>query len=162
MKSVIRYPLIIATLFFSGLFHGSAPMYSPSSASVFCSSRCLPRAGTSSAVSPAILHSATPSFTGLELRSGDCDGAVEIVIRGRTVVWRGVRGGFRATSGLPVLRLRGHYFAIATLALGQVMTAIVSNLEIAGRNIGLVLPILKNDVLFYELSLMVLVAVTSP
>jgi branched-chain amino acid transport system permease protein len=67
---------------------------------------------------------------------------------------------FAVLLGLPVLRLRGHYFAIATLALGQVMTAIVSNVEIAGRNIGLVLPILKNDVLFYELSLMVLVAVT--
>ena len=67
---------------------------------------------------------------------------------------------FALLLGLPVLRLRGHYFAIATLALGQVMTAIVSNVEIAGRNIGLVLPILKNDVLFYELSLMVLVAVT--
>jgi branched-chain amino acid transport system permease protein len=67
---------------------------------------------------------------------------------------------FALLLGLPVLRLRGHYFAIATLALGQVMTAILSNVEIAGRNIGLVLPILKNDVLFYELSLMVLVAVT--
>ena len=35
--------------------------------------------------------------------------------------------------GLPVLRLRGHYFAIATLGLTEVMTAIVSNLEIAGQ-----------------------------
>ncbi len=55
--------------------------------------------------------------------------------------------------GLPVLRLRGHYFAIATLGLAQVMTAIVSNLDIAGRNIGLVLPLLKGDTLFFELSL---------
>ena len=67
---------------------------------------------------------------------------------------------FALLLGLPVLRLRGHYFAIATLALGQVMTAIVSNVELAGRNIGLVLPILKNNVLFYELSLIVLAAVT--
>ena len=52
-----------------------------------------------------------------------------------------------------MLRLRGHYFAIATLALAEVMTAIVSNLEIAGRNIGLILPLLKGDTLFYELSL---------
>ena len=36
-------------------------------------------------------------------------------------------------SGLPVLRLRGHYFAIATLALAQVMTAIVSNVKSPGR-----------------------------
>ena len=67
---------------------------------------------------------------------------------------------FALLLGLPVLRLRGPYFAVATLALGQVMTAIVSNVEVAGRNIGLVLPILRNDVLFYELSLIVLAAVT--
>jgi branched-chain amino acid transport system permease protein len=67
---------------------------------------------------------------------------------------------FALLLGIPILRLRGHYFAIATLALAQVMTAIVSNLEIAGRNIGLVLPLLKGDVLFYELSLGLLVVAT--
>ena len=67
---------------------------------------------------------------------------------------------FAVLLGLPVLRLRGHYFAIATLALAQVMTAIVSNVEVAGGNIGLVLPIMKNNILFYELSLIVLAAVT--
>lgn len=64
---------------------------------------------------------------------------------------------FAVVLGLPVLRLRGHYFAIATLALAQVMTAIVSNVELAGRNIGLVLPPLNNDPLFYELSLGLLI-----
>ena len=62
--------------------------------------------------------------------------------------------------GIPVLRLKGHYFAIATLALAQVMSAIVSNLSIAGQNIGLVLPPLNNDPLFYELSLGLLVIAT--
>jgi branched-chain amino acid transport system permease protein len=62
--------------------------------------------------------------------------------------------------GLPVLRLRGHYFAIATLALTQVMSAIVSNIGLAGQNIGLVLPPLNNDPLFYELALGLLVAAT--
>ena len=62
--------------------------------------------------------------------------------------------------GLPVLRLKGHYFAIATLALAQVMIAIVSNIGIAGQNIGLVLPPLNNDPLFYELSLALLAAAT--
>ena len=62
--------------------------------------------------------------------------------------------------GLLVLRLRGHYFAIATLALAQVMIAIVSNVGIAGQNIGLVLPPLNNDPLFYELSLGLLVITT--
>jgi len=67
---------------------------------------------------------------------------------------------FALTLGFLVLRLRGHYFAIATLALAQVMTAIVSNVELAGRNVGLVLPPLNNDRLFYELALAVLVAAT--
>ncbi len=67
---------------------------------------------------------------------------------------------FALLLGVPVLRLRGHYFAIATLGLAQVMTAITSNIEIAGSNIGLVLPLHKGDVLFYELALGLLVAVT--
>jgi branched-chain amino acid transport system permease protein len=62
--------------------------------------------------------------------------------------------------GIPVLRLKGHYFAIATLALAQVMSAIVSNISLAGQNIGLVLPPLNNDRLFYELSLGLLVLST--
>ncbi|UWU66171.1 branched-chain amino acid ABC transporter permease [Bradyrhizobium sp. NC92] len=67
---------------------------------------------------------------------------------------------FAVLIGIPVLRLRGHYFAIATLALAQVMAAIVSNVKLAGRNIGLVLPPLNNDSLFYELSLLLLVLAT--
>jgi branched-chain amino acid transport system permease protein len=62
--------------------------------------------------------------------------------------------------GIPVLRLKGHYFAIATLALAQVMSAIVSNVSIAGQNIGLVLPPLNDDTLFYELSLGLLIIAT--
>jgi branched-chain amino acid transport system permease protein len=68
---------------------------------------------------------------------------------------------FAVSLGAAVLRLRGHYFAIATLALAQVMTAIFSNLPIAGQNIGLVMPPLNNDALFYELALGLLVAVTA-
>lgn len=67
---------------------------------------------------------------------------------------------FAVLLGIPVLRLRGHYFAIATLALAAVMTAIVSNVGLAGQNIGLVLPPLNNDRLFYELSLGLLTITT--
>ncbi|MGB9093062.1 MAG: branched-chain amino acid ABC transporter permease [Gallionella sp.] len=67
---------------------------------------------------------------------------------------------FAILLGIPVLRLKGHYFAIATLALAQVMTAIVSNVGLAGQNIGLVLPPLNNDPLFYELSLGLLTIAT--
>ena len=67
---------------------------------------------------------------------------------------------FAGLLGLAVLRLRGHYFAICTLGLAFVMTAIVSNLEIAGSNIGLVLPLLRSEVLFYELALGLVVLAT--
>ncbi|MGH8820432.1 MAG: branched-chain amino acid ABC transporter permease [Rhodoferax sp.] len=67
---------------------------------------------------------------------------------------------FAVLLGIPVLRLKGHYFAIATLALSQVMAAIVSNIPLAGQNIGLVLPPLNNDRLFYELALGLLVVAT--
>jgi branched-chain amino acid transport system permease protein len=59
--------------------------------------------------------------------------------------------------GLPVLRLRGHYFAIATLGVSGAMQAIISNLDIAGANIGLILPLTRADNMFYELSLALLV-----
>ncbi len=62
--------------------------------------------------------------------------------------------------GLPILRLRGHYFAIATLGLSATLAAIISNLDISGRNIGLILPLTRNDVGFYEEALALLVAST--
>lgn len=65
-----------------------------------------------------------------------------------------------ALVGLPILRLRGPYFAIATLGLNGAMMAIFSNLPIAGTNIGLVLPLTRNDAMFYELALGLLVACT--
>ena len=67
---------------------------------------------------------------------------------------------FAVVLGLPVLRLRGHYFAICTLALAEVMMAIVSNVDIAGRNTGLVLPLLRGDALFYEMAFGLLVLTT--
>jgi branched-chain amino acid transport system permease protein len=68
----------------------------------------------------------------------------------------GLALAFALVLGIFVLRLAGHYFAIATLGLAEVMTAIVSNVDIAGRNVGLVLPLLNADALFYELALALL------
>lgn len=62
--------------------------------------------------------------------------------------------------GLPILRLRGPYFAIATLGLSAAMAAFVSNLDIAGANIGLVLPLIRADAMFYEMALVLLLACT--
>jgi branched-chain amino acid transport system permease protein len=62
--------------------------------------------------------------------------------------------------GVPILRLRGHYFAIATLGLSAAMAAVIANLDIAGRNIGLILPLVRADPMFYELSLGLLALAT--
>ncbi len=62
--------------------------------------------------------------------------------------------------GLPILRLRGHYFAIATLGLSATISAVIANLDIAGRAIGLILPLTHNDAMFYEAALAMLVATT--
>jgi branched-chain amino acid transport system permease protein len=62
--------------------------------------------------------------------------------------------------GLPILRLRGHYFAIATLGLSATIAAVIANLDIAGRNLGLVLPLTRNEAMFYESALALLVAAT--
>jgi branched-chain amino acid transport system permease protein len=62
--------------------------------------------------------------------------------------------------GLPILRLRGHYFAIATLGLSATISAVIANLDIAGRAIGLILPLTHNDAMFYEEALALLVATT--
>src|SRR5262249_50058557 len=58
--------------------------------------------------------------------------------------------GCAVVIGLPFLRLRGHYFAIATLGLSATLAAIIANLDIAGRNIGLILPLTRADAAFYE------------
>ena len=62
--------------------------------------------------------------------------------------------------GAPILRLRGQYFAIATLGLAATLGALISNIDIAGRNIGLILPLTRNDAVFYEEALALLVAAT--
>ncbi len=67
---------------------------------------------------------------------------------------------FAILLGLPVLRLRGHYFAIATLAISQAMAAVISNIGIAGRNSGLILPLIRGDRMFYELALGLLILAT--
>jgi branched-chain amino acid transport system permease protein len=63
--------------------------------------------------------------------------------------------------GIPILRLRGPYFAIATLGLSAAMAAVFANLPIAGANIGLVLPLTRSNAMFYELALGLLIVCTS-
>jgi branched-chain amino acid transport system permease protein len=44
---------------------------------------------------------------------------------------------FAVLIGLPVLRLKGHYFAIATLGIALALTDIVANLDVLGASSGL-------------------------
>ena len=54
---------------------------------------------------------------------------------------------FTIIFGLPVLRLKGHYFAIATLGLNEATKALVDNLTgLTGGGMGLSLPLIAGDV----------------
>jgi len=48
---------------------------------------------------------------------------------------------FVAVFGPPLLRLRGHYFAIATIGLNEAIHALATNLEITGAGMGLSVPL---------------------
>jgi branched-chain amino acid transport system permease protein len=47
--------------------------------------------------------------------------------------------------GYPVFRLRGHYFAIATIAVGEIVQTLVINWDWAGGARGLFVPIKRGD-----------------
>jgi branched-chain amino acid transport system permease protein len=67
---------------------------------------------------------------------------------------------FAALVGMPILRLKGHYFAIATLGVAETMREVVYNLEITGAGTGLVMPIARTPLLFFYVMLAILVAAT--
>ncbi|HSD50440.1 MAG TPA: branched-chain amino acid ABC transporter permease [Candidatus Methylomirabilis sp.] len=67
---------------------------------------------------------------------------------------------FAAAVGLPILRLKGHYFAIATLGVAETMREVVYNLEFTGKGTGLVMPIVRNPLIFFYSMLGILAAVT--
>ena len=60
---------------------------------------------------------------------------------------------FAAIIGLPLLRLRGHYFAVATLGVGVAVGEVVNNVGPLGASTGLFLPIVRSDLLFFYLML---------
>ena len=67
--------------------------------------------------------------------------------------------------GLPILRLRGHYFAIITLGIAEVMHGLTLNLEsITGGGVGLTLPLMDGSIsqiyyFFYFMMLFIMIAV---
>ena len=59
---------------------------------------------------------------------------------------------FAAAIGIPLLRLRGHYFAIATLGTSIAIGEVIKNIEYLGGATGLFPPILRRaDALFFYL-----------
>ncbi|MEA5059933.1 MAG: branched-chain amino acid ABC transporter permease [Candidatus Pelethousia sp.] len=54
-------------------------------------------------------------------------------------------GLFSILVGLPVFRLKGHYFSIATIAIGEIIKTLFINWEAAGGAVGLYLPIRQNS-----------------
>jgi branched-chain amino acid transport system permease protein len=65
---------------------------------------------------------------------------------------------FAAVIGMPILRLKGHYFAIATLGVAETMREVVYNLEVTGAGTGLVMPISRSPLPFFYVMLGLLVA----
>ena len=64
-----------------------------------------------------------------------------------------VAATFAVIVGIPLLRLRGHYFAVATLGVGVAVGEVVNNIEPLGAATGLFLPIVRSDLLFFYLML---------
>ncbi len=63
-----------------------------------------------------------------------------------------VPAAFAALIGAPLLRLRGHYFAIATLGTGIAVGEVIKNIDALGGATGLFPPILRHaDWLFFYL-----------
>ena len=60
---------------------------------------------------------------------------------------------FALLVGLPLLRLRGHYFAVATLGVGVAVGEVINNVGPLGASTGLFLPIVRSDLLFFYLML---------
>lgn len=58
-----------------------------------------------------------------------------------------------ALIGLPLLRLRGHYFAVASLGVAVATGEVINNLGFFGGASGIFLPIVRSDLLFYYLML---------
>jgi len=71
---------------------------------------------------------------------------------------------FASLVGLPILRLKGHYFAIITLGIAEVMGGLALNLEsLTGGGVGLTLPLKTGSIneiyyFFYFMMLSIMIA----
>ena len=58
--------------------------------------------------------------------------------------------GLAVVVGYPCFRLRGHYFAIATIAVGEIMVVIFTNWDYVGAAVGIYMPILEESFTNFE------------
>ena len=58
--------------------------------------------------------------------------------------------GLAVVVGYPCFRLRGHYFAIATIAVGEIMVVIFTNWDYVGAAVGIYMPILEESLANFE------------
>ena len=58
---------------------------------------------------------------------------------------------FAVAIGLPLLRLRGHYFAVATLGVSVAVGEVINNIDYFGGSTGIFVPIIRSDLLFFYL-----------
>jgi len=58
--------------------------------------------------------------------------------------------GLAVVVGYPCFRLRGHYFAIATIAVGEIMGVIFTNWDYVGAAVGIYMPILEESITNFE------------
>ncbi|HYW26540.1 MAG TPA: branched-chain amino acid ABC transporter permease [Terriglobales bacterium] len=64
-----------------------------------------------------------------------------------------VPAAFAGLIGIPLLRLRGHYFAVASLGVAVAVGEVINNLDYFGGASGIFMPIVRSDLLFYYLML---------
>ena len=58
--------------------------------------------------------------------------------------------GLAVVVGYPCFRLRGHYFAIATIAVGEIMVVIFTNWDYVGAAVGIYVPIMEESIANFE------------
>jgi branched-chain amino acid transport system permease protein len=61
-------------------------------------------------------------------------------------------GIFAALIGIPVLKLKGHYFAVISFVVSAALYEIAGNLVLIGGGEGMVLPFMKGDITFVNKS----------
>lgn len=70
--------------------------------------------------------------------------------------WLGMLAGcgfsiiLAAVAGYPCFRLRGHYFAIATIAVGEIVGVAFMNWDYVGASVGIYLPLLDESLMNFE------------